>query len=216
MIPLRDDIGHRRFPVINWLLIASNILVFLLQKSGAVGEEFAAVPARIVSGQDWHTIPTSMFMHGGMLHIIGNMWFLHIFGDNVEDAFSHIGYLLVYLAAGFCGALLQIMVAPSSTVPMVGASGAISGVLGAYMVLYPGARILTLVPVFVFLQFVNIPAILFLGFWILIQILSGLGAPRAGGGIAFFAHIGGFAFGFLAGLFARIFLRPRRLRYTVY
>jgi membrane associated rhomboid family serine protease len=217
MIPLRDDISHRRFPIINWLLIAANVAVFVLQwTQGKALDRFAAIPASISHGRAVYTIFTSMFMHGGILHILSNMWFLYIFGDNVEDAFGHIGYLAFYLVSGVCGALLQIAVSLNSKIPMIGASGAISGVLGAYLVLYPGARILTLLPIFIFIQFINVPAFVFLGFWIIIQLLSGLALPRAGGGVAFFAHIGGFAFGLLMGILARI-LRPRRgLRYRIY
>lgn len=216
MIPLRDDIPHRRTPIVTWLLIAANVGVFILQLNrGAPMDRFAAIPAGISHGQNLYTILTSMFMHGGFLHILGNMWFLYIFGDNVEDSFGHVGYLLIYLLAGACGALLQVAVAHNSTIPMIGASGAISGVLGAYLVLYPRARILTILPIFIFIQLINIPAFIFLGFWIVLQLLSGLGSPRTGGGVAFFAHIGGVAIGLVAGLIARS-LRPRRgLRYTI-
>jgi membrane associated rhomboid family serine protease len=216
MIPLRDDIPHRRTPVVTWLLIATNVGVFILQLTrGVTLDRFAAVPASIAGGHSLYTILTSMFMHGGFLHILSNMWFLYIFGDNVEDAFGHVGFLFIYLLAGVCGALLQVAVAHNSTIPMIGASGAIAGVLGAYLVLYPGARVLTLLPIFIFIQLINIPASIFLGFWIVLQLLSGLASSRAGGGVAFFAHIGGFALGFLAGLIARAF-RPRRgLRYTI-
>jgi membrane associated rhomboid family serine protease len=217
MIPLRDDVPRRRFPIINWLLIATNVAVFILQWTrGEAMDRFAAIPASISSGRHLYTILTSMFMHGGILHILSNMWFLYIFGDNVEDAFGHIGYLAIYLVSGICGALLQVVVSQHSTIPMIGASGAISGVLGAYLVLYPRARILTLIPIFIFIQFINVPAFVFLGFWIIIQLLSGLAAPRAGGGVAFFAHIGGFAFGLLMGILVRIFKPRNRLRYRVY
>ena len=216
MIPLRDDIPHRRPPVVTWLLIAANVGVFILQLNrGVTLDRFAAIPASIAQGQSLYTILTSMFMHGGFFHILGNMWFLYIFGDNVEDSFGHVGYLLIYLLAGVSGALLQVAVAHNSSIPMIGASGAISGVLGAYMVLYPGARVLTILPIFIFIQLINIPAFIFLGFWIVLQLLSGIASPRSGGGVAFFAHIGGFAIGLLAGLIARAF-RPRRgLRYTI-
>jgi membrane associated rhomboid family serine protease len=217
MIPLRDDIPRRRFPIINWLLIAANVAVFALQWTrGEAMDRYAAIPASISSGHHLYTILTSMFMHGGIFHILSNMWFLYIFGDNVEDAFGHIGYLAIYLVSGICGALLQVAVSQHSSIPMIGASGAISGVLGAYLVLYPRARILTLLPIFIFIQFINVPAFIFLGFWIAVQLLSGLAGPRAGGGVAFFAHIGGFAFGLLMGILVRIF-RPRRgLQYRIY
>lgn len=217
MIPLRDDVPHRRFPAVTWLLIAANVAVFVLQwNRGPAMDRFAAIPANISHGRALYTIFTSMFMHGGILHILGNMWFLYIFGRNVEDAFGHLGYLAFYLVSGVCGAVFQVAASLNSTIPMIGASGAISGVLGAYFVLYPKARILTLLPIFIFIQFVNVPAFVFLGFWIIIQLLSGLAAPRAGGGVAFFAHIGGFAFGLLTGILARIFRPRNRLRYRVY
>jgi len=216
MIPLRDDIPHRRPPIINWLLIAANVGVFAIQITrGEAMDRLAAIPASISQGRQLYTILTSMFMHGGIFHILSNMWFLYIFGDNVEDTFGHVGYLLIYLVSGICGALLQVAVSQHSTIPMVGASGAISGVLGAYLVLYPGARILTLLPIFIFIQLINIPAFVFLGFWIVLQLLSGLASPRSGGGVAFFAHIGGFAFGFLMGLIARAARRGRSLRYSI-
>lgn len=217
MIPLHDDVEHRRMPLVTYLLIGANIAVFILQlkSEGRITDEYAAVPARIVQGERLYTVLTSMFLHGGFFHILSNMWFLYIFGDNVEDAFGHLGYLVMYLTSGICGAVLQILVSFNSTVPMVGASGAISGVLGAYMVLFPGARILTLVPIFYFLRFVNIPAVIFLGFWIMIQVLNGMLTPRTGGGIAFFAHIGGFVCGFVLALLLRLFFR-RRARYSIY
>jgi membrane associated rhomboid family serine protease len=217
MIPLRDDVPHRRTPIVTWLLIAANVGVFLLQMTrGQAIDRFAAIPANISQGHHLYTILTSMFMHGGIIHILSNMWFLYIFGDNVEDTFGHAGYLAIYLVSGVCGALAQVAVAHGSTIPMIGASGAISGVLGAYLVLYPRARILTLLPIFIFIQLINVPAFIFLGFWIIVQLLSGLASPRAGGGVAFFAHMGGFAFGLLMGILARIF-RPRRgLRYRIY
>jgi membrane associated rhomboid family serine protease len=215
VIPLRDDIGHRRFPLVNWFFILANIAVFVLQFLGIVPSSFAAVPERISHGHALYTILTSMFMHGGLFHILSNMWFLYIFGDNVEDAFGHASYFAIYILAGICGALAQVTVAPNSSIPMVGASGAISGVLGAYMVLYPAARILTLLPIFIFIQFLNVPAIVFLGYWILIQLLSGFGSPRTGGGVAFFAHIGGFALGFLMGFVGRTLVKRRRLRYSI-
>jgi len=217
MIPLRDDVPHRRFPIVNWLLIAANVAVFVLQWTrGLAMDQYAAIPASISHGRHLYTILTSMFMHGGILHILSNMWFLYIFGDNVEDVFGHVGYLAFYLVSGVCGALLQVVVSHNSVIPMIGASGAISGVLGAYLVLYPRARILTLLPIFIFIQLVNVPAFVFLGLWIVVQLLSGLAGPRAGGGVAFFAHIGGFALGFLMGILARVFQPRRGLQYRIY
>ncbi len=167
---------------------------------------FGLVPAEFWSGKDlpptvpfpiWVTIFTSMFLHGGLFHILGNMWFLWIFGDNVEGALGHLKFLIFYLAAGVGAAFLQLGASPHSTAPMVGASGAISGVMGAYFVLFPWSRILTLVPFFFFLHFVEVPAFLFLGFWFLLQFFSGIVDLSALGGVAWFAHIGGFLTGVL-------------------
>jgi membrane associated rhomboid family serine protease len=217
VIPLRDDVQHRRSPAVNYLLIIANIVVFILQlRHGSNLDRFAAVPSAITEGRDLYTVLTSMFMHGGLFHILSNMWFLFVFGDNVEDAFGHFGYLIIYLIAGVCGAMLQILMSPHSSVPMVGASGAISGVLGAYLIFYPRARILTLVPIFFFIRFMNIPAFIFLGLWFAMQLLSGLATPHGGGGVAFFAHIGGFSFGLVVALIARMFRRRGRPVYTVY
>jgi membrane associated rhomboid family serine protease len=155
----------------------------------------------------WLTVITAMFLHGGVLHLVGNMWYLWIFGDNVEDAMGHGRFLLFYLLTGVIAALAQIFANPSSQIPMVGASGAIAGVLGAYMVLYPQGRVLTLLWMFYFIRFIELPALIVLGFWFLIQLLSYSLNPL-GGGVAWMAHIGGF----LAGaLLVRFFaVRPRR------
>ncbi len=155
----------------------------------------------------WLTVITAMFLHGGVLHLVGNMWYLWIFGDNVEDAMGHGRFLLFYLLTGVIAALAQIFANPSSQIPMIGASGAIAGVLGAYMVLYPQGRVLTLLWVFYFIRFIELPALIVLGFWFLIQLLSYSLNPF-GGGVAWMAHIGGF----LAGaLLVRFFaVRPRR------
>jgi len=213
--PIRDDIPHRKPPVTNYLLIAANIVVFVLQvKSGPAAYQYAAVPSQVVHGHQLYTVLTSMFMHGGIAHILSNMWFLWIFGDNVEDAFGHLGYLAVYIAAGICGATLQILTTPGSETPMLGSSGAISGVMGAYLVLYPRARVLTLWPIFL-LSFFNIPAVIYLLLWIGIQVLFGLATPQSGGGTAFFAHIGGFAFGFMLGFIARILGRRPQVSYRI-
>jgi membrane associated rhomboid family serine protease len=146
-----------------------------------------------------------MFLHGGFDHILGNMLYLWIFGDNVEDVFGHFWFIVMYFLAGLCGSLLHILLAQDSSVPMIGASGAISGVLGAYLVLFPDARILALVPFGFFLRLLYLPAYLFLGFWILLQFIYGFASLPgvSGGGIAFFAHIGGFLMGVLWGILFR-------------
>ncbi len=217
MIPIKDDIPSFRRPLINTSLIAINILVFLFEIS--LGREvagfiqfFGLVPRRFLESglADGWTILSSMFLHGGWSHIIGNMLYLYIFGDNVEDAMGHLPYLLFYLLCGIGAAWAHVLTNPSSLVPTVGASGAIAGVLGAYLILYPRAGVLTLVPIGFFLQVVRIPAVLVLGFWIVIQFFSGLiSLPLArsqSGGVAWFAHIGGF----LAGMILlRIFARKR-------
>ena len=206
MIPLKDDIRSARFPLVNVLLIAANCLVFLYEAGLGTGIEgfiirHGIVPARILAsvGADWPTVFTSMFLHGGWEHIIGNMLYLFIFGDNVEDAMGPVKYLLFYLACGTAAAWAQILTAPGSQVPTVGASGAIAGVLGAYLVLYPKAGVLTLIPLGFFFRIVRVPAVLVLGFWIVLQVVFGLVslplAHTTQGGIAWYAHIGGFAAG---------------------
>lgn len=155
----------------------------------------------------WLTLFTSMFLHGGLLHLAGNMWFLWIFGDNVEDAMGKVRFVIFYLISGLVAAFAQILSSPNSQIPMVGASGAISGVLGAYLVLYPYGRILTLAWFFYFLRFVEVPAIIFLGLWFLLQVFSASlgGGALQGEGVAWMAHIGGFIAG---ALLVRLFTRP--------
>lgn len=217
MIPIKDDIPSSSFPVVNTVIIAANCLAFALEvslggRAGALIEAYGVVPRRLLEDgpSGWGTILSSMFLHGGWAHIIGNMLYLYIFGDNVEDAMGHLRYLLFYLLCGFGAAWAHVLSGPGSAVPTIGASGAIAGVLGAYLLLYPRAGVLTLVPLGFFLQVVRIPALLVLGFWIVIQVFSGLVslplAKSSGGGVAWFAHIGGF----LAGLaMVRLFARRR-------
>ncbi len=217
MIPLKDDIPSRRRPYVTIILLVLNILVFLFELS--LGRDvvyffkiFGAVPARIVFDTSIFaifTIFTSMFIHGGFDHILGNMLYLWIFADNVEDAFGHFKFLGLYFLSGIMGTFLQILTSPHSSVPLIGASGAISGVLGAYLVLYPHARILTLIPIFYFLRLAYIPALVFLGFWFLLQFLYGLGSLGAQGGVAWFAHIGGFVTGLLLALPVKRKMRRR-------
>lgn len=162
---------------------------------------------------------TSLFLHGGWFHIIGNLLYLRVFGDNIEDRFGHVGYVLFYLAAGTTGAFAQLAIDPESTIPMIGASGAIAGVLGAYIVMFPRARILTLFPVFIFLTFLEVPAFVFLGIWGAQQLLNGFlviseaaQVSRGTGQIAWFAHLGGFAIGVLCGLLGRTLHKKKRKR----
>lgn len=214
MIPLKDDIPSSRFPVVNAALIAANCLAFVFElalggQAGAFIQSWGIVPRRLLEAgpSDWVTILSSMFLHGGWAHIIGNMLYLYIFGDNVEDAMGHFPYLIFYLICGSGAAWAHVLTNASSSVPTVGASGAIAGVLGAYLILFPRAGVLTLIPLGFFLQVVRIPAMLVLGFWIVIQFFSGLASiplsKAAGGGVAWFAHIGGFVAGVvLVNLFA--------------
>ena len=170
-----------------------------VQTPTGIEEELVTAPAGPSAVNPWLTMLTCIFLHGSWMHILGNMWFLWIFGDNVEDRLGHVGYLFFYLGSGIAASLAHYLTDPSSTVPTVGASGAIAGVMGAYFVWYPHSRVHALVPVFGFLQFMEVPAAFFLGLWFLMQFLSGLG-PSGAGGVAWWAHIGGFAAGALVAL----------------
>lgn len=222
MIPLRDQNPSGRVPVVNYSLIAINILVFawqMMQMQTNPNQVFAMalVPADITSGiqvSDWLHAFASMFMHGGIAHILGNMLYLWIFGDNVEDAMGHGRYLIFYLVGGLFATLAHVLTDPYSTIPTVGASGAIAAVLGAYMVLYPRHRVLTLIILGFFIRVSYIPAVIVLGLWGILQLFQGvlaLGGPAGMGGIAFWAHIGGFAFGLLL---ARVLGKPRNYYYS--
>ncbi|MBZ5589316.1 MAG: rhomboid family intramembrane serine protease [Acidobacteriia bacterium] len=226
MFPLRDSVPSSRAPVVNVLLIVACGAVFLFELSlGPYLERFmrvyAFVPARFfhllaVRGGvslGLKSVLLSMFLHGGWLHLIGNMWFLWIFGDNVEDVLGHVPYLAFYLGCGATAAIGQAIVAPSSSVPMVGASGAIAGVLGAYLVWFPWARVRTLLFLGFFFTVAELPAPIFLIIWFVVQFFSGTlalaAAGPAAGGVAWFAHIGGFLTGALLALMLR---RARRVR----
>lgn len=227
MIPLKDLIKPRRTPFINWMIIGANVLVFLYQLTlppyalNQVFHLWGVVPARYfrpgwassVGYPKMTFLPfiTSMFLHGGWLHLISNMWALWIFGDNVEDRLGHIGYLVFYILCGVLAAVLHMVLHLSSPMPTIGASGAIAGVMGAYMMLYPGAQILVMMPILFYPIFFPLPAVLYLIFWFVSQFLSGTlslltGAGRLGG-IAFWAHIGGFVAGVY---FIRKFVRKPR------
>lgn len=207
MIPIRDINPHKSFAWLTYALIGVNVAVFVHQW-GLSHEEleafvwrFGVVPKALSGGGEGSLITplTSMFLHGGLLHLLGNMWFLHVFGDNVEYALGQGRFLIFYLLCGLAAAFGQVAIDPQSTVPMIGASGAIAGVLGGYLVLFPGARVLTLVPIFIFLHFIELPAFFFLFVWFGYQLLMGytslgdIGASQ--GGVAFFAHVGGFVAG---------------------
>jgi membrane associated rhomboid family serine protease len=227
VFPLKDDLPARTTPVVTVAIIALNVLAFLYQASLEVGGtregaraaqafvyEFGLVPCRLTGlcrtpyelPSPMLTIFTSMFLHGGLFHIGGNMLYLWIFGNNVEDTLGHGRFLLFYLASGVAAALAQTVAGPASPVPMIGASGAVSGVLGAYLLLFPHATVLVLVAFGFFWRFVRVPAMIVLGFWIVVQVLNGLGSFGASGGVAWFAHIGGF----LAGMALLALFRARR------
>ena len=210
MIPLRDIIPSRTTPYITITIIALNVMAWLFELSlpRDVLPVFLQVYG-VVPG-DFHapTLISSMFLHGGWSHVIGNMWYLWIFGDNIEDRLGHARFIVFYLLCGITAALGQIVVDPYSTLPTIGASGAIAGVMGAYFVLYPHSRVLTLIP-WIFLQLVELPAIVLLGFWFLMQLFSAgaiaVTASTHGGGVAFAAHVAGFVMGMI-GVF--VFRKP--------
>ncbi|MCS7231037.1 MAG: rhomboid family intramembrane serine protease [Elusimicrobiota bacterium] len=228
MIPLKDNIPSYRKPFINYIIISLNTLVFIyqyfyLQNIYEIENfiySYGLIPFRLITdfSNSWWNLFTSMFLHGGFVHFIGNMWFLYIFGDNVEDRFGHLKYFIVYILCGICGSIFQFLLNPTSRIPMIGASGAISGVLGAYFVMYPSAGILTLIPFGIFSRIVVLPAVVFLGFWIIFQFLSGtqslmvkLAVGQDVGGVAYWAHIGGFLCGIIIAIKTR-----RKRRYKVY
>lgn len=222
MIPIRDQIPTRRVPVVNYLLIAANILVFILQWLAGPNQEtlvyqFALIPAQVTAGLDAGDILdvfTSMFMHGGLLHLGGNMLYLWIFGDNIEDVMGASKYLLFYLTGGVVASLTHVLTNPTSQLPTVGASGAIAAVLGAYLVLYPQSRVMTLIPLGFIMRMTLVPAVVVLGFWFVMQLFNGvlsLGGPDIGG-TAFWAHIGGFVAGVVFGL---LFVNRRRQDHLV-
>jgi membrane associated rhomboid family serine protease len=213
MLPIGDEASPRRsFPIITIALIVVNVLVFFNELSG--GEAFiirwSFIPARFISSPsaDFITIFTSMFMHAGWLHLGGNMLYLWIFGDNVEDNFGHFKFLAFYILCGLVAAFSQFFFSQNSNIPTLGASGAIAGVLGAYFIMFPRHRVLVLVPIGI----VRISAVLVIGFWIVLQAISGLGSlstASSTGGVAYLAHVGGF----VAGFFLSVFFRTRQSTY---
>ncbi len=218
MLPIKDTIRSRSFPIVTWLIIGANTLVFFFELSLSpqllerLFTTFGMVPARLSLAHPWSwaTLLTATFLHGGWMHFLGNMWTLFIFGDNVEDRMGSGRYLLFYLLGGIIANLMQALAHPHSTVPAIGASGSIAAVLGAYFLFYPHARVITLVPGFFIPWFIELPAVIYLGFWFLTQLYSGLfalalPAQASAGGIAWWAHIGGFLFGLG---FGRAFQRP--------
>lgn len=232
MIPLRDENPTSSTPVVTIGLIALNVLAYIHQMQiglDASAFVYGLIPAELLQGADriytderesirvenlnpaWLTLLTSMFMHGNLLHILGNMWYLWIFGNNIEDRMGHLRFLAFYLVSGFAAAAAQIAMTATSPIPMVGASGAVAGVLGAYLYLFPGSRVLCLLTTFI-IQVIEVPAFIVLGLWFLIQFISSvgvLGMNEQKGGVAYAAHIGGFVFGWVA---AHLFHRAARRR----
>jgi len=228
MIPIRDNIRSRHFPWMTVAIILANAAMFWheLELRDGLGDfvmRYGLVPWKLTEGirttgfvPSAHLVPwfSSMFIHGGWLHIIGNMWFLWIFGDNVEDRFGPWKFLVFYILGGLVAGAFQVAVGPMSKVPMIGASGAISAVLAAYVLFYPKARVVTLVPLFILFFFIELPAILFIGFWFVLQYLNGMSALSSGvgEGVAWWAHIGGFIGGVVLALLFKGEARPAERR----
>jgi membrane associated rhomboid family serine protease len=218
MIPIRDTIQSKNYPVVNTLIIATNVLFYLVET--AQGERlnqfiftYGLVPARysipeiasyFTFGQQVVSFFSFMFLHGGFWHLLGNMWSLYIFGDNVEDRLGSIRYLLFYILCGLASGLFHLFINWHSKLPTIGASGAIAGVMGAYFLLYPKSKILTLIPIFFIPYFLELPAFFFIGIWFILQFISAAGSSSQLGGVAWWAHIGGFIFGII---FLKMFLK---------
>ena len=225
MFPIKDTVPNRSFPAATWMLIALSGIVFYFETTlpHDVLEQFitlfGVVPTEYNRHYRSHGLPlidylsflTTMFLHGGWLHFLGNMWFLRIFGSKVEDCMGHCRFLAFYLISGIFASMFYIYFSPGSAMPAIGASGAIAGVMGAYYVMFPRAKILTVIPIFIFPWFIELPAFIFLGWWFLLQLFSGtvtLVIPATGGGVAWWGHIGGF----IAGIVLVPFFRKRRGR----
>ena len=221
MFPLKDTVQSRSFPIVNWSLIVLNVLIFFVivslgDRAEVLMAVFGVVPARLLHLPgvfEFTTLFTAMFLHGGWAHLLSNMLALYVFGDNVEDRIGGGPYLFFYLLCGLVASFAHIALNPTSPIPTVGASGAISGVLSAYLLFFPRARVITLVPIFFLPWFVEVPAVIFIGFWFVSQLLNGVLTVVAGvqalGGVAWWAHVGGF----LAGLiFAPLLARRRDVR----
>ncbi len=217
MIPLKDDNPSRHFPIVNTILIILNIVVFIFQLTGQMRNQelvfkYSLIPSLFFSDPltNWYRPITYVFLHGGFMHIIGNMLFLYIFGDNIEDILGHVRYIFFFFLSGICGGLLQAAFSAHSSIPIIGASGAISGVITAYMILFPLKKILTLIFLGFFILPVKIPAFFYIAVWIIIQFYNGLfSITNIGdkGGVAYLVHVGGILFGFFY-----ILLRKRKLQ----
>jgi membrane associated rhomboid family serine protease len=218
MFPLRDHQPSYKFPLITVIIIAVNVIVFLIELTVASPDSFiytfALVPKLVDFSNLISLYPfiTSQFLHAGFLHILSNMWFLKIFGDNVEERFGHVFYLLIYLLAGVVGGLVQYIFSPNADIPMLGASGAVAGVLGAYLVFFPKHQIETLIPFGVFSRIIYVPASFMLFYWFVTQLFSGIGSVAYAqiGGVAWWAHIGGFATGWII---AKLMQREGEVRF---
>jgi membrane associated rhomboid family serine protease len=211
VIPIRDTNRSATFPVVNIIIIAASFLAFIIEltqghtivafiyRYGLVPARYAdpQIAARFTAVQQVLPFFTSLFLHGGIFHLVGNMWFLYIFGDNVEDRLGHLRYFFFYLLCGLAAGGSHLVINWGANIPTIGASGAIAGVMGAYLVLFPRAKIVTLIPLFFFFPFVEIPAFFFLGIWLLFQLVSAAGDTGHVSGVAFWAHIGGFIFGII-------------------
>lgn len=217
MFPIGDSIKSKSFPTVTYALIAINVFVFIQEIISANGHKFidqyALIPQNINIGNLNTFLPflTALFLHGGFIHIISNMWFLFIFGDDVEDALGKFKFLFLYLLAGIGGNVTQYLLSPSSAIPILGASGAISGIMGAYYVLFPQSKIKTLIFIFFFVTFMEVPAVIYLIYWFVIQLFSGASTiGGTGGGVAFWAHVAGFATGIYV---ARIYKNKNNKNY---
>lgn len=223
MFPIRDDVPSRTFPIVTIGLIITNVIVFFFELTmgrrglTAFVADYGLVPGYITAYTSGADVPvrrvflpffTSMFLHGGWMHLIGNMWYLWIFGDNVEDRLGHVRFLAFFVVCGVMANGAHYVFNAASGLPAIGASGAVAGVLGAYLISYPRARILVLLPLFLFIQFIELPALIVLGFWFVLQFLNGAASvvrSTATGGVAWWAHIGGF----VGGIVIFKFFRPR-------
>jgi membrane associated rhomboid family serine protease len=213
LFPLKDSIPSERFPYVNYIIIAINIFVFIYELSLGAGLnifflEYGFIPKKIFMPHNVVTLSekiiplfTSMFLHGNLFHLLSNMYFLFIFGDNVEDRFGHFKYIIYYLLFGLIAIFTQTLLFPEAEIPTIGASGAVAGIMGAYLIMFPHAYIRTLLIIIIYITIVDIPAVIFLGLWFFIQFINGTLQSMAGlqGGVAWWAHIGGFVVGILFG-----------------
>ncbi|MBV1903444.1 MAG: rhomboid family intramembrane serine protease [Marinosulfonomonas sp.] len=205
MFPIKDHNPSGQTPYVVYTLIAANVIIYLATlglhaDNGALGafyNDWAMIPARITAGEGWHTLVSSLFLHAGVMHLAGNMLFLWIFGDNLEEQLGHAGFLIFYVICGAGADLAQVVFEPHSGIPTVGASGAIAGILGGYLLLFPRARVDILFIFIIFFKVFPVPAWVMLGLWFALQLFSGLTADVSGGGVAYWAHAGGFVLGFV-------------------